>query len=154
MTCNPNITRRATSSDLPAVMHLIGSNLDTLLPRSTEELAQLLDTMWVVEEVNDAAKSNEIVGCSILEVYSPKIAEVRSVAVRADRRGRGYGRALVEAALKEAESRGIRQVLAVTSSLEFFKNLNFGACLNEKYALFWNGTDGDTDGNTKRQETD
>jgi len=52
-------------------------------------------------------------------------------------RGRGYGAALTAAAVEEAERRGIPQVLVVTSNVEFFERLNFGPCLNEKYALFW-----------------
>jgi amino-acid N-acetyltransferase len=73
-------------------------------------------------------------------VYSPKIAELRSLAVQDSSRGHGYGRRLVEAAVEEAERQKIRQILVVTSTREFFEGLNFGACLNEKYALFWNGT--------------
>jgi hypothetical protein len=29
--------------------------------------------------------------------------------------------------------------MVITSSREYFEKLNFGACLHEKYALFWNG---------------
>ena len=56
----------------------------------------------------------------------------------AEARGRGHGAALTAAAVAEAERRDIPQVLVVTSNREFFERLNFGPCLNEKYALFWN----------------
>ncbi len=125
--------RKATAADVPAIQQLISANLDKLLPRTDQELYELLESFWVIEQ------GDEVVGCCCLEVYSPKIAELRSLAVRDDCRGRGYGAMLVEAAVNEAKRRHIRQVLVVTSSREFFENLNFGQCLNEKYALFWNG---------------
>ena len=125
--------RRATSEDIDPVMVLINENLDKLLPRPTDELKELIDSFWVVED------DGIIVGCCCLEVYSPKIAEIRSLAVKDGYRGHGYGETLVETAVAEAQRRNIRQVLVVTSQLDFFTKLNFGACLNEKYALFWNG---------------
>ena len=126
--------RNATPADVGPIIALINDNLDKLLPRPNHEIEELLDTFWVVEH------EGEIVGCVCLEVYSAKIAEVRSLAVREGYRGHGYGEMLVETAVNEAISRKVRQVLVVTSQLEFFEKMNFGLCLNEKYALFYNGT--------------
>ncbi|MBX3063447.1 MAG: GNAT family N-acetyltransferase [Anaerolineae bacterium] len=128
------VLRKATLADIPKIQKLIERNLDKLLPRPDAEIVELLDTWWVIDE------ASEIVGCCCLEVYSAKIAELRSLAVEDSKRGHGYGRMLVQMAVAEAERRNIRQVLVVTSTREFFEGLNFGACLNEKYALFWNGT--------------
>ena len=99
---------------------------------SLPDIEPLLDSFWVAE------LDGRVVGCCCLEVYSPKIAELRSLAVRAEARGHGLGAALTAAAVAEAERRGIPQVLVVTSNREFFERLNFGPCLTEKYALFWN----------------
>jgi amino-acid N-acetyltransferase len=120
--------RSATPADVDGILALIGANSDHLLLRHPAEIEQLIDSFWVIEE------DGEIVGCCCLEVYSPKIAELRSLAVRADRRGRGYGAQLSAAAVEEARRRGIPQVLVVTSNREFFERLNFGPCLDEKYA--------------------
>ena len=125
--------RKAQLADIPNIQRLINDNLDKLLPRKDEEVLELLDTFWVVED------GGEIVGCCCLEVYSPKIAELRSLAVRDGVRGEGYGKMLVEAAVNEAKSRNIRQILVVTSTRDFFEKVGFGECLNEKYALFWDG---------------
>lgn len=132
------IVRLAREEDIPAIQHLINTNLDKLLPRKDEEIRELLPTFWVVDE------EGEIVGCACLEIYSPKIAELRSLAVREDCRGKGYGAALVNTAVEVAKARNIPQILVVTSTPEFFEGLNFGPCLNEKYALFWNGTGGNS----------
>lgn len=125
--------RAATERDIPAIIKLIDDNSDRLLHRSEGELRELLSTTWVWEEPEG------IVGCATLEIYSPKISEIRNVAVKESVRGQGVGRALIARATAEAKERGIRQVLVVTSTPEYFAKLNFGPCLNEKYALFWNG---------------
>jgi amino-acid N-acetyltransferase len=128
--------RKARPEDIEPVRELIMNNLEKLLPRTSEELRELIDTMWVVED------SGRIVGCCCLEIYSPKIAELRSLAVAENFRHHGYGELLVNEAVAEARRHNIRQVLVVTSTPEFFEGLNFGACLDEKYALFWMGKDG------------
>ena len=127
--------RLARPADIDAILALIAKHREQLLARSPSDIEALLDTFWVVEE------DGEIAGCCCLEVYSPKIAEVRSLAVRERSRGRQYGTRLVAAAVGEAKRRGIPQVLAVTSNVEFFAQQHFQSCLNEKYALFWEGPD-------------
>ena len=125
------MVRKAGADDVDGILALVNSNTDRLLARDRDEIVSLLDTFWVAED------GGAIVGCCCLEVYSPKIAELRSLAVRPSHRGRGLGAALTARAVEEAERRGIPQVLVVTSNREFFERLNFGPCLNEKYALFW-----------------
>jgi len=124
--------RKATMEDIPSICGLINANLDNLLPRSEEEVADLIESFFVVEE------DGEVLGCVCLEIYSQKIAELRSLAVAKKARGKGLGRVLVQAVLQEAEAKEIPEVLAVTSALEFFQQMNFKGVLNEKYALFWN----------------
>jgi N-acetylglutamate synthase-like GNAT family acetyltransferase len=138
----PGQVRKATLADMPGIQQLINANLDKLLPRPDDELRELIedDLWWVIDE------AGEIVGCCCLEVYSRKIAELRSLAVSEDSRGHGYGKQLVQVAVAEADRRNIKQVLVVTSTLQFFEAAGFGACLNEKYALFWNGTGRTADG--------
>jgi amino-acid N-acetyltransferase len=123
--------RAAAPDDVDGILALVNGNTDRLLARNREEVASLLETFWVAED------QDQIVGCCCLEIYSPKIAELRSLAVQPSHRGRGLGAALTALAVEEAERRGIPQVLVVTSNREFFERLNFGPCLNEKYALFW-----------------
>jgi amino-acid N-acetyltransferase len=128
--------RKATLDDVRLIRELIDTNLDKLLPRTEDELRELIEWFWVYDQ------EGEIVGCACLEIYSPKIAELRSLAVREDCRGKGYGELIVNTIVEEAKRMKIQQILVVTSTREFFEKLNFGACLNEKYALFWNGTNG------------
>ncbi len=126
--------RKAALADIPALVSLVSENSDRLLPRTKTDFEELIDTTWVAE------KNGEVVGCATLEVYSPKISEIRNVAVKEGHRKRGLGKSLINAAVAEARSRKIPQILVVTSSPDYFEQLNFGTCLNEKYALFWNGS--------------
>jgi N-acetylglutamate synthase-like GNAT family acetyltransferase len=123
--------RAATLRDIPQILSLINENLDKLLPRETEEIEQLIPCFFV-EEID-----SRIVGCCCLEVYSKKIAEIRTVAVSKDYRNQGIGTKLIQAALDEGKKRNIYEIMVVTSSLDYFAGLGFSTCMNEKYAMFW-----------------
>lgn len=125
--------RKATRADIPAILDLIAANPETLLPRSEQEYAELLDTTWIAEI------DGQVVGSCVLEVYSPKIAELRSFVVHDQYRDRGVGKEMAMAAVEEGERRKIREILVVTSSRDYFEKLGFSDCLHEKYALFWKG---------------
>jgi len=125
--------RKASASDIPAILALVAANPETLLPRTQQEYSELLDTTWVAEI------EGQVVGSCVLEIYSPKIAELRSFVVHDQFRDRGVGKELAMAAVEEGERRAIREILVVTSSPDYFEKLGFGDCLHEKYALFWKG---------------
>jgi amino-acid N-acetyltransferase len=128
--------RTATRDDIPAIQELIAANPETILPRNDDELTSLIEGFWVAEH------EGRVVGCCCLEVYSPKIAEIRTVIVHESVQGMGFGTALVKRAAEEAERQNIREVMVVTSSPEYFNKLGFGECLHEKWALFYRGSKG------------
>ncbi len=102
-----------------------------LLPRTLDELAELLDTGFI------AVHDGKIVGFAALEIYSPKLAELRSLAVDPAYQGQGIGRRLVEECLKLARWRKVFEVMAITSSENFFRHCGFDFTLpGEKKALF------------------
>ena len=127
------MVRKATVSDISGILELVNENLGTLLPRTYNDYADLIDTTWIAE------KDGRVVGSCVLEIYSPKIAEIRSFVVHKDYRRQGLGKALIAAAVDVARGKQIREIMVVTSAREYFEKQNFGACLNEKFALFWNG---------------
>ena len=133
MSSGHGLLRKATPQDVDGILAVIDANLDKLLPRTREDILQLLDSFYVIDE------DQVIAGCVCLEVYSPKIAEVRSLAVLSAHRGHEYGSMLVKQCIADAQRLNIRQILVVTSTPEFFEKLEFGLCLNEKYAMFWSG---------------
>lgn len=128
------MVRKATLADIPGILELVQENLGTLLPRSANDYAELIDMTWVAE------RDGRVVGSCVLEIYSPKIAEIRSFVVHKDYRRQGLGKTLINTAVEEARKHHIREIMVVTSAREYFEKLNFGACLNEKFALFWSGS--------------
>lgn len=127
------IVRPATPDDLPeltaVVDHFVRAN--RLLPRTVDELQELVALGFV------AVCDEAIVGFAALEIYSPKLAEIRSLAVMEHMQGQGIGRLLVQECVRLAKSRNILEVMAVTSSEEFFSSCGFDFTLpGEKKALF------------------
>ncbi len=135
----PDVTvRLARSEDVAEIRALIEPHVasGTLMQRATEEIEFLLPTFVVAEQ------DGSVVGCAALEVYSSRMAEVRSLVVLPQLRGAGLGRRLVEACLAMARERRVLEVMAITSNENFFRALGFDFTLaNERKALFINTRD-------------
>ncbi|MCR4280747.1 MAG: GNAT family N-acetyltransferase, partial [Candidatus Kaiserbacteria bacterium] len=76
-----------------------------------------------------------IVGCCALEVYSKRLAEIRSLAVTRRYQGKGIATKLIETCLELAKKRGAYEVLSITGASKLFKRNGFGTFNKEKYAL-------------------
>ncbi len=127
------VVRAARAGDAEAIAALIAPFVEAgkLLPRTPTEIRDLIPTGFVAEH------EGIIVGFTALEIYSAKLAEIRSLAVHADQQGAGLGRQLVAACVELAGKRNILEVLVVTSSEEFFRSCGFDFTLpGEKKALF------------------
>jgi amino-acid N-acetyltransferase len=126
--------RKATPDDIPTLQIFIAQFVQSgdVLPRTIPELETLLNTCFVAEH------EGAIIGMAILEIYSWKLAEIRSLAVAEQARGFGYGRALVDACLQLAQERNVREVMAITRSEKFFETCGFTYTLpNLRKALFY-----------------
>lgn len=78
-----------------------------------------------------------IIGCAALEIYSRKLAEIRSLAVAASAQGQGVGRKLVDACVERAREHNILEVMAITASDAFFQSCGFDYTLPSlKRAVF------------------
>lgn len=131
---SPTFTiRPVRSEDLPAIATFIEPfvAIGKLLPRTTQELEDLLPHGFIAES------DGRIVGFAALEIYSPKMSEIRSLAVASDFRGAGIGKQLVQRCVERACERRVLEVMAITSNDEFFKHCGFDFTLpGEKKALF------------------
>lgn len=102
-----------------------------LLPRTRDELQELVRNGFLAE------CDSQIVGFAALEIYSRKLSEIRSLAVAADLQRAGIGRELVRMCVARAHELDVLEVMAITSSEDFFKNCGFDFTLpGEKKALF------------------
>lgn len=133
----PIVIRPAATTDVDLLLEFIEPFVldHRLLPRTIEELNELVATGFV------AIIDQKIVGFAALEIYSKKLAEVRSLAVSPIYQGHGIGKRLVTACVDLAKSRKILEVLAVTSAEEFFLSCGFDFTLpGEKKALFYDAS--------------
>jgi N-acetylglutamate synthase-like GNAT family acetyltransferase len=127
-------TRRARVSDVAAIHSLVAhyAAQGLLLPRAAEEIRANIGHFIIQEE------NRRVVSCLSLESYGADLAEIRSIAVDPENRGRGLGVRLIVSALKEARRRGIARVFAVTHAPQFFERQGFAAAarqsLTEKIA--------------------
>lgn len=78
----------------------------------------------------------QIVGCCALEIYSRRIAEIRSLAVEREHQGHGIASKLIGACLRRAKARNIYEVFTITGSDGLFSKFGFGTIARQKYALF------------------
>ena len=125
--------RRATIQDVDRLQEFIEPFVTKgrLLPRTQDELEDLTANGFLAES------DGRIVGFAALEVYSTKLAELRSLAVSSEVQGRGIGKALVQACVELARQKRVFEVMAITSSDEFFQRCGFDFTLpGEKKAVF------------------
>ncbi len=119
--------RPAKSGEMSGIRALIGLYRETLvqtdLPRRSSFFV--------------AVENGRLIGCVALQIYSRRMAELRSLAVDPGAASRGVGRRLVEACQKRARDRGVHQVIAVTSEVAFFEKAGFLTFREEKTALFY-----------------
>lgn len=97
----------------------------------------LLMANGYVAEVTDPAGATKLVGFSAVEIYSRKLGEIQCLAVSDGYQGNGIGSALVKACVERAREKGILEVMAISASEGFLRQLGFDYSLPEqKRALF------------------
>lgn len=124
--------RKARKIDLDKIIRLIsyGAKKGKVLTRSRVDILQNINNFFVCVE------KNRVIGCVSLEIYSPKLAEIRSLVVDPKYQRRGVGSLLVKVCLIEAQKAGIFEILAITDKDQFFKGLGFRKSIEEKRPMF------------------
>jgi amino-acid N-acetyltransferase len=117
-----NVTfRAATVEDSAAIHALIEANLEIghLLPRTFDDVR--VNAPRFIVAVDEA----RVVGCAELAPLSKSVAEVRSLVVDQDHRGRGIGPRLVAQLSTAALARGFATLTAFTHEPAHFVRLGF-----------------------------
>jgi amino-acid N-acetyltransferase len=124
--------RPATIHDVPRIQEIISSHaeLGRMLFKS---LAQLYESLrdFAVYQIDgdpgdpDRDSPGRVVGCCALSIVWADMAEIRSLAVDDEFRGRGVGRRLVEWAVEEARRLQIRRLMVLTYEQAFFEKSRF-----------------------------
>ena len=118
-------TRVAVLPDVEQIHRIIqsyvtpGAVKTTLLPRTIPELCENVRDFVVAEQ------DGQIIGCGALHLYGMHLAEIRSIAVAPQCKGRGIGRSLVSALMEEARRQSVTCVCLFTTTPQFFARLGF-----------------------------
>jgi amino-acid N-acetyltransferase len=113
--------RSANVNDVKAINGLINAyaERDLMLFRSLADIYTNLQNFFVAEQ------DGQVIGCCALEVIWSDLAEVKSLAVEENHKGRGVGASLVNAAVEKAKIIGVPKVFGLTLKPEFFEKLGF-----------------------------
>ncbi|MFY9141377.1 N-acetyltransferase [Sulfuricurvum sp.] len=113
--------KKPTLLDIPAMQRLVAPEIETgvILPRSNDEIATNIRSYFL------ALDGEKLVGFVALHIHSPVLAELRSMIIDTEYRGRNIGTALVENACEEGRRLGLKEVLALTYQQRFFERLGF-----------------------------
>lgn len=112
---------KPTLREIKEMITLVAPEIEKgiILPRSAEEMANTIRSYYV------AKNEGKIIGFCALHIYSPTLAEVRSLIVKEEYRSQGVGKKLVNLLIEEGRALGIQEVLTLTYQERFFKSLGF-----------------------------
>jgi len=113
--------RPATEADVPGILAIVNGYAaqNLMLPRTTEQIRRVLHWFLVAEH------EGRIVGCGSNVELTPRLTELRSLAVAPEFRNTGLGRRLVDALIAKASEAGYDQICALTLSEGFFNRCGF-----------------------------
>jgi len=113
--------RSAKIPDAEVIYSLINSyaERDKMLFRSMADIYENLQAFTVAE------LDGNVVGCCALQIIWSDLAEIKSLAVDEAKKGRGVGKAIVRAAIEQAEELCISKVFALTLEPDFFEKMGF-----------------------------
>jgi amino-acid N-acetyltransferase len=112
---------KAKLSDIKAMQALVLPEVKSgvILYRSDDEVANNIRSYVLAKD------DEKLVGFAALHVHAPDLAEVRSLIVDSDYRGKEIGQSLVRFTMKEAKELGVKQLFTLTYQKAFFEKLHF-----------------------------
>jgi amino-acid N-acetyltransferase len=114
--------RRARTSDVKAIRALVDTYTSDrrLLSKATVTLYESVQEFWVAADTDE-----RVVGCGALHVMWEDLAEIRTVAVDPELRGRKIGHRIVTELLDVARELGVARVFCLTFETRFFSSFGF-----------------------------
>lgn len=119
-----NITYfKPTVADIPSMQALVKKEIDDgiILHRSDDEVATTIRSYTCV------AVDGKLAGFVALHIHSINLAEIRSLVVSEDYRGKSLGKGLVLKCLEEGKKLNVKEALSLTYQDKFFEKLGFKA---------------------------
>ncbi len=108
-------------SDIASMQALVAPEIESgiILPRSDDEVATNIRSYTL------AVENKELIGFCALHVHAASLAEIRSLIIKENFRGKKIGENLVNKCVEEAKALGIKRVLSLTYKKSFFERLGF-----------------------------
>ena len=115
------VVRPAKTSDIKTIRHIIDINKASrrMLEKETVTLYE------TVQEFVVAESDGKVVGCGALHVLWEDLAEVRTVGVDSDVRGKGVGHKILEELIGRARKVGVKRIFCLTFETDFFARHGF-----------------------------
>ena len=112
---------KAKLSDIESMQALVLPEVKSgvILFRSDDEVANNIRSYVLAKE------DDKLLGFAALHIHAPNLAEVRSLIVDSQYRGKNIGARLVQFTIQEAKDLGIRQIFTLTYQKAFFEKLDF-----------------------------
>ena len=128
---------KASNTDATSICVLIGreSQRGSVLKRTADEVEEVINTsnkgaFFVCKD------GKKVIACAGIEIYTPRLAEVRSVVVSETYRGNGLGKQLITKCLDYGQNKKITKIIAYTDKIDFFKKLGFKEYLKNQKVVF------------------
>ena len=124
MTASQIRVRPANTGDVAAIMELRRPIEGSIVLLSRERVVWYEQIQEIVVAID---ADDKVVGAGALHVMWEDLAEVRSLVVAEDMRGKGVGHAILEFLLERAKNIGIKRVFCLTFETAFFGKHGFEA---------------------------
>ena len=122
------VVRHARTSDIRAIRELVRPHAESrvLVSKDAVTYYEAVQQFRVAELVDDDRDSEpQLLGCGALHVMWEDLAEIRTLAVSPDAKGRGVGSRLLEALMADARELGVQRIFCLTFEVDFFTRHGF-----------------------------
>ncbi len=111
----------AKLTDVKAMQELVLPEVKSgkILFRSDDEISTNIRSYTL------AKQNDKLMGFVALHIHAPDLAEIRSLIVSEDARGKGIGQELVKKTLVEGKKLGVKKIFTLTYEQRFFEKLSF-----------------------------
>ncbi|KRO36229.1 MAG: N-acetylglutamate synthase [Actinobacteria bacterium BACL15 MAG-120619-bin91] len=113
--------RPARTNDIKGIRQLI----DSYAPQGRLLSKETVTLYESVQEFTVAVEGEQVVGCGALHVLWEDLAEVRTVAVAENLRGKGVGHQILDSIIDRAQSLGVKRIFCLTFETKFFGSHGF-----------------------------
>jgi amino-acid N-acetyltransferase len=113
--------RPARTSDIKGIRQLI----DSYAPQGRLLSKETVTLYESVQEFTVAVEGDQVVGCGALHVLWEDLAEVRTVAVAENLRGKGVGHKILDSIIDRADKIGVKRIFCLTFETKFFGSHGF-----------------------------